>query len=205
MTIVAEAPYEVTDPTIDSQIVNLKTAGADVFFNEASPKFAAQAIRKAAELNWKPVQLLASISNSIGSVLKPAGLENAKGILSTSYLKDPTDPMWKGDAAVAEWEAFMREYYPEGDRTSTFTAYGYLTAQTLVQVLKQCGDELTRENVMKQAANLKDLRLGLLLPGIVINTGPDDYYPIEQMQMSRFDGEHSVLFGPVISAERGGS
>jgi branched-chain amino acid transport system substrate-binding protein len=205
MTIVAEAPYEVTDPTIDSQIVNLKTAGADVFFNEASPKFAAQAIRKAAELNWKPVQLLASISNSIGSVLKPAGLENAKGILSTSYLKDPTDPMWQGDAAVGEWEAFMREYYPEGDRTSTFTAYGYLTAQTLVQVLKQCGDELTRANVMKQAANLKDLRLGLLLPGIVINTGPDDYYPIEQMQMSRFDGEHSVLFGPVISAERGGS
>jgi branched-chain amino acid transport system substrate-binding protein len=205
MTIVAEAPYEVTDPTIDSQIVNLKTAGADVFFNEASPKFAAQAIRKAAELNWKPVQLLASISNSIGSVLKPAGLENAKGILSTSYLKDPTDPIWKGDAAVAEWEAFMREYYPEGDRTSTFTVYGYLTAQTLVQVLKQCGDELTRENVMKQAASLKDLRLALLLPGIVINTGPDDYYPIEQMQMSRFDGEHSVLFGPVISAERGGS
>ncbi|MBV8824563.1 MAG: ABC transporter substrate-binding protein [Hyphomicrobiales bacterium] len=205
MTIAAEAPYEVTDPTIDSQIVNLKTAGADVFFNEASPKFAAQAIRKIAELNWKPVQLLASISNSVGSVLKPAGLDNARGILSSAYLKDPTDPTWKGDPAVAEWEAFMKQYYPDGDRTSTFTAYGYLTAQTLVQVLKQCGDELTRENVMKQAANLKDLRLGLLLPGIVINTGPDDYYPIEQMQMTRFDGEHSVPFGPVISAERGGS
>ena len=205
MTIAAEAPYEVTDPTIDSQIVNLKTAGADVFFNEASPKFAAQAIRKIAELNWKPVQLLASISNSVGSVLKPAGLDNARGILSSGYLKDPTDPTWKGDPAVAEWEAFMKQYYPDGDRTSTFTAYGYLTAQTLVQVLKQCGDELTRENVMKQAANLKDLRLGLLLPGIVINTGPDDYYPIEQMQMTRFDGEHSVPFGPVISAERGGS
>jgi branched-chain amino acid transport system substrate-binding protein len=205
MKIVAEAPYEVTDPTIDSQILNLKITGADVFFNEASPKFAAQAIRKAAELNWKPVHLLASISNSVGSVLKPAGLDNAKGILSSGYLKDPTDPTWKGDPAVAEWEAFMAQYYPEGDRTSTFTAYGFLTAQTLVQVLKQCGDELTRENVMKQAANLKDLRLGLLLPGIVINTGPDDYYPIEQMQMTRFDGEHSVPFGPVISADRGGS
>jgi branched-chain amino acid transport system substrate-binding protein len=205
MTIVAEAPYEVTDATIDSQILNLKTAGADVFFNEASPKFAAQAIRKIAELNWKPVHLLASISNSVGSVLKPAGLDNARGILSSGYLKDPTDPTWKGDPAVAEWEAFMAQYYRDGDRTSTFTGYGYLTAQTLVQVLKQCGDELTRENVMKQAANLKDLRLGLLLPGIVIDTGPDDYYPIEQMQMTRFDGEHSVPFGPVISAERGGS
>jgi branched-chain amino acid transport system substrate-binding protein len=205
MTIVAEAPYEVTDPTIDSQILNLKIAGADVFFNEASPKFAAQAIRKAVELSWKPVHLLASISNSIGSVLRPAGLDNAKGILSSGYLKDPTDPTWKGDPAVAEWEAFMKQYYPDGDRTSTFTEYGYLTAQTLVQVLKQCGDELTRENVMKQAANLKDLRLGLLLPGIAINTGPDDYYPIEQMQMTRFNGEHTQFFGPVLSAERGGS
>ncbi len=205
MTIAAEAPYEVTDPTIDSQILNIKSAGADIFFNEASPKFAAQAIRKVAELNWKPVHLLASISNSIGSVLKPAGLDNAKGILSTNYLKDPTNPTWKDDPAVAEWAAFMAQYYPDGDRTSTFTAYGYLTAQTMVQVLKQCGDELTRANVMKQAANLKDLRLGLLLPDIVINTGPDDYYPIEQMQMTRFDGEHSNGFGPVISADHGGS
>jgi branched-chain amino acid transport system substrate-binding protein len=205
MQIVAEAPYEVTDSTIDSQILNIKTAGADVFFNEASPKFAAQAIRKVVELNWKPVQLLASISNSIGSVLKPAGFDNAKGILSTGYLKDPTAATWAGDPAVAEWEAFMKQYYPDGDRTSGFTAYGYLTAQTLVQVLKQCGDDLTRENVMKQAANLKDLHLGMLLPGIAINTGPDDYYPIEQMQMSRFDGEHLQFFGPVISAERGGS
>jgi branched-chain amino acid transport system substrate-binding protein len=205
MSVVAEAPYEVTDSTIDSQILNIKTAGADVFFNEASPKFAAQAIRKIAELNWKPVHLLASISNSIGSVLKPAGFDNAKGILSTGYLKDPTASRWAGDPDVAEWVAFMKQYYPDGDRTSGFTVYGYLTAQTLVQVLKQCGDELTRENVMKQAANLKDLQLGMLLPGIAINTGPDDYYPIEQMQMSRFDGEHLEFFGPVISAERGGS
>src|ERR1700724_2682464 len=198
MPIVAEAPYEVTDSTIDTQILNLNTAGADVFFNEASPKFAAQAIRKVVELNWKPVQLLASISNSIGSVLKPAGFDNAKGILSTGYLKDPTASTWAEDPAVAEWVAFMKQYYPDGDRTSGFTVYGYLTAQTLVQVLKQCGDELTRENVMKQAANLKDLELGMLLPGIKLNTGPNDFFPIEQMQMSRFTGEHSVPFGPVI-------
>jgi branched-chain amino acid transport system substrate-binding protein len=202
MPIVAEAPYEVTDSTIDSEILNIKTAGADIFFNEASPKFAAQAIRKVVELNWKPVHLLASISNSIGSVLKPAGFDNAKGILSTGYLKDPTAARWSGDPDVAEWVAFMQQYYPDGDRTSGFTVYGYLTAQTLVQVLKQCGDELTRENVMKQAANLKDLHLGMLLPGIAINTGPDDYYPIEQMQMSRFDGEHLEFFGPIISADR---
>src|SRR5437016_6118278 len=198
MQIVAEVPYEVSEPTIDSQVVSLKSAGVDIFFNEASPKFAAQAIRKAVELNWKPVQLLASISNSIGSVLKPAGLENAKGVMSSNYLKDPTDPAWKDDPAVKEWEAFMLKYYPDGDRTSTFTVYGYLTAQTLVQVLKQCGDDLTRENVMRQAANLKDLELGMLLPGIRINTGPSDYYPVEQMQMSRFNGEHGERFGPII-------
>jgi branched-chain amino acid transport system substrate-binding protein len=205
MRIVAEAPYEVSDPTVDSQIVTLKSSGANVFFNSASPKFAAQAIRKAAELNWQPVRLLASVSNSVGSVLRPAGLDNAKGIISSGYLKDPTDPTWKDDAAVREWAAFMRAHYPDGDRTSIFTVYGYAAAQTLVQVLKQCGDELTRENVMRQAANLKDLHLGLLLPGIAINTGPDDYYPIEQMQMSRFNGEYSELFGPIISGELDGS
>ena len=150
--IVGEIPYEATDPTVDRQIVTLKTLGADIFFNEASPKFAAQAIRKAAEIGWKPVQFLASISNSVGSVLKPAGLENSKGILSTNYLKDPTDPTWKEDPAIKEWASFMDKYFPEGDKTSTFSVYGYLTAQTMVQVLKQCGDELTRENVIKQAA-----------------------------------------------------
>ncbi len=204
MQIVAEAPYEPADPTVDSQIIKLKASGADVFFNEASPKFAAQAIKKLAELSWKPVHLLASISASVGSVLKPAGLENSKGILSTGYLKDPTDPSWKNDPAVKEWAAFMDKYYPEGDKTTTFTVYGYLTAQTLVQVLKQCGDDLTRENVMKQAANLKDLELGMLLPGIKINTGPSDYYPIKQMQMSRFNGEYGELFGPLIAGEVSG-
>jgi branched-chain amino acid transport system substrate-binding protein len=201
--IVAELPYDPSEPTVDSQVVALKTLGADIFFNESSPKFAAQAIRKAAEIGWKPIQFLASISNSVGSVLKPAGLQNAKGILSTNYLKDPTDPIWKDDPAIKEWAAFMDKYFPEGDKTSTFSVYGYLTAQTMVQVLKQCGDELTRENVMRQAANLKDFELGLLLPGIKINTSPTDYFPIEQMQMSRFNGEHGELFGSVIAGEIG--
>ena len=199
--IVAELPYEPTDPTVDRQIVTLKTMGADIFFNEASPKFAAQAIKRAAEIGWKPVQFLASISNSVGSVLKPAGLEAATGILSTNYLKDATDPTWKDDPALKEWAAFMDKYFPEGDKSSTFSVYGYLTAQTMVQVLKQCGDELTRENVMKQAANLKDLELGMLLPGIKINTSPTDYFPVEQMQMSRFNGDHGELFGSVIGGE----
>jgi branched-chain amino acid transport system substrate-binding protein len=201
--IVAELPYEPSDPTVDRQIVTLKTMGADIFFNEASPKFAAQAIKRAAEIGWKPVQFLASISNSVGSVLKPAGLEASTGILSTNYLKDATDPTWKDDPALKEWAAFMDKYFPEGDKSSTFSVYGYLTAQTLVQVLKQCGDDLTRENVMKQAANLKDLELGMLLPGIKINTSPTDYFPVEQMQMSRFNGDHGELFGPAIGGEIG--
>jgi branched-chain amino acid transport system substrate-binding protein len=201
--IVAELPYDPSDPTVDSQVVSLKTLGADVFFNEASPKFAAQAIRKAAEIGWKPTLFLASISNSVGSVLRPAGLENAKGVLSTNYLKDPTDPAWKDDPAIKEWSAFMDKYFPEGDKTSTFSVYGYLLAQTMVQVLKQCGDELTRANIMKQATSLKDFELGLLLPGIKINTSPTDYFPIEQMQMSRFNGEHGELFGTPIGGEVG--
>jgi len=203
MPIVAELPYETTDPTIDSQIINLKASGADVFFDVTTPKFAAQAIKKAAEIDWKPVHLLNNVSNSVGSVLKPAGLQNAIGILSTSYLKDPTDPTWKDDAAYREWLAFMDKYYPEGDKTSTFTVFGYAAAQTMVQVLRQCGDELTRENVMKQAASLKKLELGMLLPGISINTGPGDFAPIKQMQMERFTGERFELFGPVMTAEVG--
>ena len=204
MQLVAEAPYEVSDPTVDSQMVLLKASGADVFFNEASPKFAAQAIRKAAELDWGPIHILASISNSVGSVLKPAGVDNAKGIMSAGYLKDPTDPTWRNDPATKEWEIFMDRYLPGGDKTSTFTVYGYLLVQTMVQVLKQCGDELTRENVMRQAASL-DLELGMLLPGIRIKTGPNDYFPIEQMQMTRFNGEYTELFGPVLSGELGGT
>ena len=202
--ILSELPYDPAETTVNSQVVTLKTLGANVFFNEATPKFAAQAIRKAAEIGWKPVQFVASISNSVGSVYKPAGLENSKGVLSTIFLKDPTDPAWKDDPAIREWTAFMDKYFPEGDKSSVFTVYGYLTAQTLVQVLKQCGDDLTRENVMRQAANLKDLRLDLLLPGIKINTGPLDYFPVEQMQLTRFNGEHGELIGSVMSGESDG-
>lgn len=201
--IVSELPYEVADPTVDSQIVTLKSRGADVFFNVTTPKFAAQAIRKAAEIGWQPVHLLNNVSNSVGSVLKPAGLEASKGILSTGYIKDYTDPTWKDDAAMKEWAAFMDKYFPEGDKTSTFTVYGYAVAQSLVQVLKQCGDNLTRENVMRQAANLKNVEIGVLLPGIKLNSGPNDYYPIEQMQMQRFTGDRWELFGPVMSGEIG--
>ncbi len=197
LPVVAELPYETSDPTIDSQIINLKASGADVFYNVTTPKFAAQAIKKMAEIEWKPIHLLNNVSNSVGAVLKPAGLDNSKGIFSTQYLKDPTDPAWKEDPAYKEWTAFMDKYYPEGDRTSTFTVYGYLAAQTFVQTIKQCGDDLTRENVMKQAANL--------LPGITINTSATDFAPIKQMQMERFTGEKWELFGPVLTGQGGAS
>jgi branched-chain amino acid transport system substrate-binding protein len=203
--IVAEAPFETSDSTVDSQIISLKASGADIFFNVATPKFAAQAIRKIAEIGWKPVHLLNNVSNSVGSVLKPAGLENAKGILTTAYFKDPTDPAWKDDPAFKEWTAFMQKYYPDGDRSVSFTVYAYGVAQTLVQVLKQCGDDLTRANVMKQAANLKNKRIDMLLPGITVNTSPTDFFPIKQMQMMRFNGERWELFGPVINGDIGGS
>ena len=201
--IVSELPYEVADPTVDSQIVTLKSKGADIFFNVATPKFAAQAIRKAAEIGWQPVHLLNNVSNSVGSVLKPAGLEASKGILSTGYIKDSTDPTWKDDAGMKEWIAFMDKYFPEGDKTSSFTVYGYAVGQSLVQVLKQAGNELTRENVMKQAANLKNVEINVLLPGIKLNSGPNDFFPIEQMQMQRFTGDRWELFGPIMSGEIG--
>jgi branched-chain amino acid transport system substrate-binding protein len=199
--IVAEAPYETTEPTADSQVINLKASGADIFFNVALGKFAAQAIKKAAEIDWKPVHLLNGNSSSVGAVLKPAGFDNAKGILSTTWFKDPTDPAWKGDAAYKEWLAFMDKYYPDGDKTSNSVVGAYLEAQTLVQVLKQCGDNLTRENVMKQAANLKDLELGMLPPGIKVNTSPNDFAPVKQMQMMRFNGASWELFGPIMTGD----
>jgi branched-chain amino acid transport system substrate-binding protein len=205
LQIVAELPYEAADPTIDSQMVSLKASGADVFFNVTTPKFAAQAIKKAAEIGWKPLHLLNNVSASIGGVLKPAGLENAKGALTASYLKEPTDPTWKDDAAFKEWSAFMEKYYPDGDRTNGFTVYGYVLSQALIQVLRQCGDDLTRENVMKQAANLKNLQIGMLLPGITADTSSSDFAPIEQMQMGRFTGDTWQLFGPVISGKLGGT
>ncbi len=202
--IVAEAPYEVSEPTIDSQILKLKAAGADLFVNVATPKFAAQAIKKLAEIGWKPVHILNNVSNSVGGVLRAAGLENAKDVISTYYQKDPTDPAWKDDAGFKTWSAFMEKYYPEGDRTSTFTTYGYSAAQTLVQVLKQCGNDLTRANVMKQAASLKDFQLEMLLPGIKLNTSATDFYPVEQMQLVRFTGTQWERFGEIIGGEIGG-
>ena len=203
MQIVAEQPYETTDPTINSQVISLQGSGADIFINVATPKFAAQAIRKVAELGWKPVHILNNVANSVGGVLTPAGIENAKGVLSTQYYKDPTDPVWKNDAGYKDWLAFMEKYFPEGDRTSSFTAYGYNAAQAMLQVLKQSGDNLTRENIMKQAANLKDVELPMLIPGIRMNTSATDFFPIEQMQMQKFNGTNWELFGPVISGEVG--
>jgi branched-chain amino acid transport system substrate-binding protein len=202
--IVSEVPYETTDPTVDSQIVALKGSGADIFFNVTTPKFAAQAIKKSAEIGWKPVHFLNNVSQSVGAVLRPAGLENSKGILSSYYLKDATDPAWKDDKAIKEWTAFMDKYYPDGDKTSSFPIYGYAAAQTMVQVLKQCGDNLTHANIMKQASSLKGLKLGLLLPGIEINTSATDHYPIEQMQMQQFDGERWKAIGDVMSGQVGG-
>ena len=203
--IVAEAPYEFTDPTVDSQIVTLKASGADVFVNVATPKFAAQAIRKMAEIGWTPAaNIVNNVSNSVGGVLKVAGLENAKGALSTFYFKDSTDPTWKDDAAMKEWVEFMDRYYPEGDKSTSFNVYAYAVSQTLAQVLRQCGDDLTRENVMRQAASLKNFSVPILLPGIIVNTGPSDFFPIEQMQMARFSGERWELFGPMLSGDVGG-
>ena len=199
--IIADKSYEVSDPSVDSQIVALHDSGADIFFSWAAPKGSAQAIRKVGELGWKPKFFLANVSTSVAGVLKAAGLEFAKDIISTAYLKDPTDPAWKDDPGVKTWRAFMDKYYPDGDQTNNNDVYGYAVAQTMVQVLKQCGDDLTRENVMKQAANLKNFSTEMMLPGVKINTGPNDFFPIEQMQLMKFDGEAWRLFGDVITGE----
>ncbi len=201
--IIADKSYEVSDPSIDSQIVALHDSGADIFFSWAAPKGSAQAIRKVGELGWKPKFFLANTATSIASVLKPAGLDYARDIISTAYLKDPTDPTWDKDPAVIAWRAFMDKYYPDGDKANANNLYGYVQAEAMAQVLKQCGDELTRDNVMKQAANLKNFHTDLMLPGIMVNTAPDDYFPIEQMQLMRFDGQAWVLFGDVITGEVG--
>jgi ABC-type branched-subunit amino acid transport system substrate-binding protein len=201
--IVADKSYEVSDPSIDSQIVALHDSGADIFFSWAAPKGSAQAIRKVGELGWKPKFFLANTATTIASVLKPAGLEYSKGIISTAYVKDPTDPLWKDDPGMKKWREFMTKWNADADQTNANNAYAYVESQALIQVLKQCGDNLTRENVMKQAANLKDFTSDMLLPGITINTSPDDYFPIEQMQLMRFNGESWDLFGPIISGEVG--
>jgi ABC-type branched-subunit amino acid transport system substrate-binding protein len=194
--IVAKVSYEVTDPTIDSQMVTLKSSGADTFFNVTTPKFAAQAIKKAADLGWKPTHYLNNVSSSVGSVLTPAGLENSVGIITTQYGKDPTDPQWANDKGMQDWKAWMAKYFPSGDAKDNANVYGYAVAMTVAQVLKQCGDNLTRENVMKQAANL-NMDLPTSLPGINVKTSPTDFYPIEREQLARFDGKTWKLFGKV--------
>jgi branched-chain amino acid transport system substrate-binding protein len=200
--IVLEQSYEVTDPTIDSQIVNLKNSGANVFFNITIPKFAVQAIKKSHDIGWKPLHLLNNVSASVDVVLKPAGLEASKGLITVLYFKDPTDPQWENDPAMKEWRAFMQKYYPEGNTKDAYNVYGYIVAQTMVHTLKQAGNDLSRENIMKQAANIKDLALPLLLPGIKVNTSPTDYYPIEQEQLAKYDGERWALFGEIYDAAK---
>jgi ABC-type branched-subunit amino acid transport system substrate-binding protein len=200
--IVMKQSYEVTDPTVDSQIVNLKNSGANVFFNITTPKFAAQAIKKAHDLGWKPVHYLNNVSTSTAAVLKPAGLEAAKGLITALYLKEVTDPQWKNDKGYKDWLAWMQKYYPEGSIEDQFNAYGYSVAMTLVQVLKQCGNDLTRENIMRQAASLKNLELPMLLPGIKVNTSPNDFAPIDQEQLARFNGERWEIFGDVVASQR---
>ena len=194
--IVSKVTYEVTDPTVDSQIVSLKASGADTFFNVTTPKFAAQAIKKAAEIGWKPTHYLNSVSSSVASVLVPAGVDNAVGIYTANYIKDPTDPQFQKGKEWDDWLAWMKKYHPSGSLTDNFNVYGYTVAQAMTQVLKQAGDNLTRDNVMKQASNL-DMTLPMLLPGVNVKTGPDDFYPIEREQLGRFDGKTWVLFGKV--------
>jgi branched-chain amino acid transport system substrate-binding protein len=202
--IVAEESFETSEPTIDSHIVKLKASGADVFVDIATPKFAAQAIKKVGEIDWKPLHFLNNVSASVGSVIKPAGFENAQNIISAAYLKDASDKQWDNDPGMKEFYAFMAKDFPEGDKLDGGTVVGYGVVQTLVQVLKQCGDNLTRENIMKQAANLKDFRTEVLLPGSKINTSPTDYAPVSSLQLMRFKGERWELFGDVISADVGG-
>ncbi|GEC58492.1 branched-chain amino acid transport system substrate-binding protein [Bradyrhizobium japonicum] len=202
--IVAEDSYEVTEPTIDSHIVRLKASGADVFFNITTPKFAAQAIKKNAELNWKPLHFLNNVSGSIGSVIKPAGFENAQDIISSQYFKDPTDAQWKTDKAMIAWNEFLDKYYPEANRADASVMYAYIVSQGLVHVLKACGDNLTRENIMKQAASIRDYEPGGLLPGVKVNTSATDFAPLSQLQLIRFKGETWERFGEVLSADVGG-
>lgn len=203
--IVGEQSYETTDPTIDSQVVRLQATGADVFFDVATPKFAAQAIVKISGLGWKPLHILNNVSASIGSVVRPAGFEHAQGIVSATYLKDAADPQWRDHEDMQAWNAFMDKYLTGSDKSDAGYVVGYSVSRTMIQVLKQCGDDLTRDNIMKQAANLKNFEPGLLLPGIAINTSPTDFAPIDQLQLMKFDGQTWQLFGDVISGQAEGS
>ena len=196
--IVAEASYEVSDPTVDSQIVTLKSSGADVLFTIALSKFASQTIRKVYDIGWKPLHFINNVATSVGTVLSPAGLDKSVGLITAGYLKDPTDPHWGKDGGMQRWRQFMNQYMPEASQTDYNYVYGYGAAQLMAMVLKACGDDLTRENLMKQAANVKDVMLDVTLPGIKLNTGPTDYFLVKQLQLERFDGKRWVLFGEVI-------
>ncbi|WP_315753510.1 MULTISPECIES: ABC transporter substrate-binding protein [unclassified Bradyrhizobium] len=197
--IVMEESYETSEPSIDGHIVKLKASGADVFFSVTTPKFAAQAIKKLAEIDWHPTHLVVNVSASVGSVIKPAGFENSQGILSAAYAKDAADPQWNDDPGMRKFFDFLAQHYPDANKLDSSTVYGYGAAQTLVKVLQMCGDDLTRANVMKQAASLKDFAPDTLLPGVKINTSATDFAPIEQLQMMRFKGEKWELFGEAIS------
>jgi branched-chain amino acid transport system substrate-binding protein len=195
------ATYEVTDPTVESQIIQLKDTGANVFFNIATPKFAAQAIRKAAEINWKPAQYMTNVSASVASVIKPAGFDNAQGIITAAYLKDPTDKKWENDDEMKMWRAWMDKWMPGANKGDANYVYAYSVSFLMHQTLKNCGDELTHANVMKQAASFKKLRVPLLLPGIAVSTSATDFYPIQSVQLERFKGETWELFGEIMAAE----
>ena len=197
--VIKEVSYEVSEPTVDSQIVTLQGSGADVFLIAATPKFAAQAIRKAFDIGWMPVRYMTDVSQSVAAVMKPAGPEKSKGVISAVYGKDPTDARWKDDPGFKEYAAFMTKYMSPNDLVDAIAAYGFGVAATMVQVLKQCGNDLSRDNVMKQAANLKDLELPMLLPGIKINTSPDNFSPMRQLQLATFNGASWEQFGDVLS------
>jgi len=203
--IVAEESYEISEPVIDSHIVKLKASGADAFISIALPKVAAQSIRKISELSWKPLFILSSIGASIGTVIRPAGFENAQGIISTVYLKDPLDPQWANDEAKQKFDAFLAKYAPEADKNDYFIVYAYVISQTMVKVLQQCGDDLTRANVMRQASNLKDFRPDMLLPGIALNTSPTDFAPMKDMRTARLKGERWEIFGDIMSGSNPGN
>ena len=198
-SVALAATYEVTDATVDSQVLQLKNSGANVFYNITTPKFAAQAIKKSAEIGWKPTQYLVNVAASIGSVIRPAGFENAQGIITAQYIKDITDPIWAAEPDFVAWKAWMDKYNPNASPMESATATGYASAFTMTQVLRQCGDDLTRENVMRQAANLHDLHVPMLLPGITLNTGPTDFYPLKSVRLSHIEGEHWKLFGDLMT------
>jgi len=200
--IVAEVSYEVSDPTVDSQIVQLQGSGADVFVNITTPKFAAQAIRKVHDLGWQPLHFLNNVSTSVGGVLKPAGVEKTIGLITTAYLKEATDPQWANDADMKAWNAWMDKYLPDGDKNSSFNVYGYAAAATMEEVLKRAGDNLTRANVMKQAASLNGVKVPMLIPGITIDTSPTDFYPIECARLAKFDGAKWQLVGDVLCPKK---